>query len=330
MARKKMAVGGVQSILNRRRNYVFDEDDGTNYGSSPEPTTRPRSKYLDEDFDGYLTDEESRPKGVVTIGTKTFASAFKQARTAGLDEFEWRGRRYNTKLKSESNTATSNTIKSESNKNVKTKATPAKLVKRNKNNNTTNNTNNKQIVTKNRTKTTTAKEQSKSTTDVTSRRQSLQPRQSRNQTKQNVTPSKQQSTTQSNKAQNQNSELTRVYKDDYVYYYDKNGNFAGAFPTDNAKPKQSTSSTSQRSNNKISTPSRTLNKSKNSAPVKSYQDYLNEAKTTLKSVNNNYFDTDLAKLINSSNVRERNKPRHRFDNSRWNHGIVPRKPGRRW
>lgn len=321
MVRKKMAVGGVQSILNRQRKYVFDEDDGANYGSSPEPTMQQSND---------INPEESTSKGVVTIGTKTFAAAFKQARTAGLDEFEWRGRRYNTKLKSEGNTATLNTVKSKSNDNVKAKATPTKLVKRNKNNNTTNNTNDKQTITKNRTKTATAKEQSKNTTNVTSRRKLVQPQQSRNQTKQNVTPSKQQSTTQSNNAQNQNSKLTKVYKDDYVYYYDKNGNFAGAFPTDNAKPKQSTSSTSKRSNNRTSTSSRRSNNSNNNPPVKSYQDYLNEAKTTLKSVNTNYFDTDLAKLIQSSNLRERNKPRRRFDNSRWNQGIVPRKPGKRW
>ena len=41
MARKKMAVGGVQSILNRRRNYFFDENDEiVTFGNDSEAVER--------------------------------------------------------------------------------------------------------------------------------------------------------------------------------------------------------------------------------------------------------------------------------------------------
>lgn len=185
-------------------NYSYSEDDGLSQYSTSS-----------NDFDEVELDDlkveprlaQAEPKSknsVVTIGTKTFAAAFKQARVAGLDEFEWRGKRYTTKLKNEDDDVKSNTVKPKSNENVKTKTTPTKLVKRNKNNNMTNSTNNKQTVTKNRTRTVTTKNQSKTAIGLTTRNKPVQVQQSRNQVKQNVTPSKQQSTTQINKVQSQN------------------------------------------------------------------------------------------------------------------------------
>lgn len=98
MARKKMAVGGVQSILNRRRNYWFDENDGiVEFDNSPEPTSSNESDVSNTQKDS--TSEKSN--SIVTIGTKTFGTAFKQARVAGLDKFRWNGKVYNTKLSSE-------------------------------------------------------------------------------------------------------------------------------------------------------------------------------------------------------------------------------------
>ena len=45
----------------------------------------------------YDEDNTSSP----TMTNKKFADAFREARVAGLKEFTWRGKRYNTKLKGE-------------------------------------------------------------------------------------------------------------------------------------------------------------------------------------------------------------------------------------
>jgi len=112
MARKRYAVGGNLSNRINRRNYWFDENDGiVEYDTSaPEPTpdtteeepvvqqrTTPRRTQPN------TTRTQNKPanKGIVTIGTKSFNSAFRQARIAGLDKFRWNGKVYGTKLANE-------------------------------------------------------------------------------------------------------------------------------------------------------------------------------------------------------------------------------------
>ena len=97
MARKRYAVGGNLSNRLNRRNYWFDENDGVVEFNSDTPTPS-------ENTDN--TDNTSESNSVVTIGTKSFASAFKQARTAGLDRFKWRGKTYTTEMSGENNRTT--------------------------------------------------------------------------------------------------------------------------------------------------------------------------------------------------------------------------------
>lgn len=56
---------------------------------------------------------------IVTIGTRSFGDAFKQARNAGLDKFRWKGRVYGTRYASEVNN-TGTTIKTTPKSNVTT------------------------------------------------------------------------------------------------------------------------------------------------------------------------------------------------------------------
>ena len=123
MARRKMAVGGVQSILNRRRNYLFDENDGVvEFDNSPEPTN---------------DNTESTSDVTVDIGTKTFASAFKQARTAGLDKFRWRGRTYTTEMAGENRSSSSNVSEPTNVPKRTSTGTASRLRRRDKSANTT-------------------------------------------------------------------------------------------------------------------------------------------------------------------------------------------------
>jgi len=112
VGRKRYAVGGSLSNRINRRNYWFDENDGiVEYDSSaPEPTpdtteeepvvqqrTAPRRTQPTTT----ITQNKPANKGIVTIGTKSFNSAFRQARIAGLDKFRWNGKVYGTKLANE-------------------------------------------------------------------------------------------------------------------------------------------------------------------------------------------------------------------------------------
>lgn len=112
MARKKMAVGGVQSILNRRRNYLFDENDGiVEFDNSPEPTTvseeveptstPTRTRRTVSRRTNKTNSNENKSGNIINIGAKRFSTAFKQARVAGLDKFRWNGKVYGTKLANE-------------------------------------------------------------------------------------------------------------------------------------------------------------------------------------------------------------------------------------
>lgn len=137
MARKKMAVGGVQSILNRRRNYLFDENDGiVEFDNSPEPTTvseeaepastPTRTRRTVSRRPNKTNSNEKNSNNIINIGAKRFSTAFKQARVAGLDKFRWKGKVYGTKLAGE----TGNTTKEKS-------ANAAKSNKGNSQSNTT-------------------------------------------------------------------------------------------------------------------------------------------------------------------------------------------------
>ena len=109
MARKKMAVGGVQSILNSRRNYLFDENDGiVEFDNSPEPTTvseeveptstPTRTRRTVSRQTNKPSSNEKNSGSIINIGAKRFSTAFKQARVAGLDKFRWKGKVYGTRL----------------------------------------------------------------------------------------------------------------------------------------------------------------------------------------------------------------------------------------
>lgn len=112
MVRKQYAVGGNLSNRINRRNYWFDENDGiVEYNSSaPEPTPDTteeepaiQQSTLPRRTQHSTTRTQNKPsnKGIVTIGTKSFNSAFRQARIAGLDKFRWNGKVYGTKLANE-------------------------------------------------------------------------------------------------------------------------------------------------------------------------------------------------------------------------------------
>ena len=112
MARKRYAVGGNLSNGINRRNYWFDENDGiVEYNNSaPEPTSNTteeepvvQQRTTPRRTQPSTTKTQNKPtnKGIVTIGTKSFNSAFRQARIAGLDKFRWKGKVYGTKLANE-------------------------------------------------------------------------------------------------------------------------------------------------------------------------------------------------------------------------------------
>lgn len=112
MARKRYAVGGNLSNSINRRNYWFDENDGiVEYNNSaPEPTSNTteeetvvQQRTTPRRTQSSTTRTQNQPanKGIVTIGTKSFNSAFRQARIAGLDKFRWNGKVYGTKLANE-------------------------------------------------------------------------------------------------------------------------------------------------------------------------------------------------------------------------------------
>ena len=117
MARKKMAVGGVQSVLNRRRNYLFDENDGiVEFDNSPEPTTvseevepastPTRTRRTVSRRTNKPSSNEKNSGSIINIGAKRFSTAFKQARVAGLDKFRWKGKVYGTKVAGETGSTT--------------------------------------------------------------------------------------------------------------------------------------------------------------------------------------------------------------------------------
>lgn len=112
VGRKRYAVGGNLSNRINRRNYWFDENDGiVEYNSSaPEPTPDTteeepvvQQRTVPRRIQPTTTRTQNKltNKGIVTIGTKSFNSAFRQARIAGLDKFRWNGKVYGTKLANE-------------------------------------------------------------------------------------------------------------------------------------------------------------------------------------------------------------------------------------
>lgn len=137
MARKRYTVGGSISDTINRRNYVFDKSYGVTPESNytPEPTIQPTYS-VDSTNDNVtntnnnITNRTRRTtsqknklntssNNIVTIGTRSFGDAFKQARKAGLDKFRWKGRVYGTRYASEVNN-TGTTVKTTPKSNVTT------------------------------------------------------------------------------------------------------------------------------------------------------------------------------------------------------------------
>ena len=131
VGRKRYAVGGSLSNRINRRNYWFDENDGVVEFNSDTPTPSENTDNIDN------TDNTSESNSVVTIGTKSFASAFKQARTAGLDKFRWRGKTYTTEMAGENRSGSSNVSEPTNVPKRTTTGTPSRLRRREKSANTT-------------------------------------------------------------------------------------------------------------------------------------------------------------------------------------------------
>lgn len=115
MARKRYAVGGSLSDRINRRNYFFDESYGVTSDNNytPEPTSQPTNDVANigtnisrpirqrtQQTNNQRTTSNNSSSDIVTIGTRSFADAFKQARKAGLDKFRWKGRVYGTRYAS--------------------------------------------------------------------------------------------------------------------------------------------------------------------------------------------------------------------------------------
>lgn len=146
MARKRYAVGGNLSNGINRRNYWFDENDGiVEYNNSaPEPTSNTteeepvvQQRTTPRRTQPSTTRTQNKPtnKGIVTIGTKSFNSAFRQARIAGLDKFRWNGKVYGTKL--------ANEVGKNTKEKARNAAKPVSQKPRNNNTNKTTRSNNK-------------------------------------------------------------------------------------------------------------------------------------------------------------------------------------------
>lgn len=131
------------------RDYWFDESYGAipNNNYTPQPTIQPTNDIANTDTNTtgsvrqrtqQRTTSNNSSSDIVTIGTRSFGDAFKQARNAGLDKFRWKGRVYGTKYANEvGNNNTSNrrtTTKPAAKSNIKPTKQPRTT-------NTNNNTN---------------------------------------------------------------------------------------------------------------------------------------------------------------------------------------------
>lgn len=96
------------------RDYWFDESYGAipNNNYTPQPTIQPTNDIANTDTNTtgsvrqrtqQRTTSNNSSSDIVTIGTRSFGDAFKQARNAGLDKFRWKGRVYGTRYASEVN-----------------------------------------------------------------------------------------------------------------------------------------------------------------------------------------------------------------------------------
>lgn len=147
MERKRYAVDGSLYDRLNQRNYWFDESYGAtpNNNYTPQPTIQPTNDIANTDTNTtgsvrqrtqQRTTSNNSSSDIVTIGTRSFGDAFKQARNAGLDKFRWKGRVYGTKYANE--VGNSNT----SNKRTTIKPTAKSTIKSTKQTRTTNTNNN--------------------------------------------------------------------------------------------------------------------------------------------------------------------------------------------
>ena len=140
---KPHPLGNKTNIIHRgtegdKTIYMYDNGDGTveMIGYNPDGTIATDGMQFDsnKDYDVPLFDRYRIPANEVrdedkfigdsnigkkkqsspNINSKTFAGAFKQARTAGLDKFTWKGKEYGTRYKNESKS--NDTTKETSNK----------------------------------------------------------------------------------------------------------------------------------------------------------------------------------------------------------------------
>lgn len=68
----------------------------------PTSSVKEEDKFIGDTNIGKKSTNNNSQTTSPNINAKTFASAFKQARTAGLDTFTWKGRQYGTRYKNES------------------------------------------------------------------------------------------------------------------------------------------------------------------------------------------------------------------------------------
>lgn len=131
------------------RDYWFDESYGamSNNDYTPQPTIQPTNDVANTDTNTtgsvrqrtqQRTTSNNSSSNIVTIGTRSFGDAFKQARNAGLDKFRWKGRVYGTKYANE--VGNSNTSNRRTTVKPVTRSTTKPITNSQSNTNRTNNT----------------------------------------------------------------------------------------------------------------------------------------------------------------------------------------------